>query len=173
MASNSDLEYKKWVGIKKQQEEVATENSETIVVNRIAERANSEGWKTDLKHEQPGEGGIDLRLKKSDDNRIIIIEAKGERVNLSQRDGRSRIIFALGQIILDMKDEEPDRVYRYCLAFPATPAFTKCEIPRKPRKQLGLNIFFVECSTGSLKVLLPDGKDAIDLSNFDELFHAD
>ena len=80
---------------------------------------------------------------------------------------------ALGQIIMDMSNEEAGKEYAYCVAFPATQAFERCRIPIRPRQQLKLNIVFVDCCSGLLKVLLPDGRyvrDAIDLSSFDELF---
>lgn len=140
------------------------------VVEVLKEKAKSEHWITEAHFGR--DAGIDLKLEK--DNRIVIIEAAGERPN--QKNVTGRVKLALGAIILDMKYEKPHEVYRYCLAFPATPAFMKHNIPCKARKQLGLNIILVECSTGLLKVLLPNGKDtedAIDLSNFDELFHAD
>lgn len=169
MATKSDSEYEKWVKIKTKKEEIAKENNEKIVADRIAKRANSEGW--DSEEHTGHEHGIDLRLERG--NHIIIIEAKGERPNLSQRGGRSRVVSALGQIILHMKDGDADNVYCYCLAFPATPAFTECKIPCKPRKLLRLNIIYVDCYTGLCKVLLPSGKNAINFGSFDELFHAD
>lgn len=181
MTSSSDSEYKKWEEKckrreerKKHQEEIAKKNSEKIVVNRIVERANSQRWETDEKHVHPGETGIDLKLKKSD-HRLLVIEAKGER---AQRNAKGRVASALGQVIMDMKDEKPEKIYGYCLAFPFTEGFEKVvyKIPSKARHRLGLNIIFVDCSTGLLKVLLPSGKDAkdaIDLSSFGELFHAD
>lgn len=164
---NSDSENQQ----ERQKWETIMQHSHDSVVEVVEKKAKDDGWKTEKKH-LGNEPGIDLKLEKN--NRIVIIEAAGERPN--QPDITGRVKMALGAIILDMKNEEPKKEYRYCLAFPATPAFTKYQIPRKPRKQLQLDIIFVECSSGLLKVLLPDGKDtedAIDLSNFDELFHAD
>jgi hypothetical protein len=145
------------------------ENSEYRVIEALEKKANFEGWETDEKHVHPGEGGIDLKLKRRNDNRIIVIEAKGERAN--QRNAKGRVALALGQITMDMKNEEPEKDYRYCLAFPATEAFRKCKIPTRPRQRLGLNIIFVECTTGLLTVYQPDTKDVIDLKTFNELFH--
>lgn len=152
----------------KEQEEIATKNAEKVVVNRIEERANLEGWETE-KHVHPGEGGIDLKLKKNN-NQIIVIEAKGERA--TQRAVKGRVERALGQIVMDMNNEEAGKEYVYCVAFPATQAFGRCKIPTRARQQLKLNIVFVDCFSGLLKVLLPNGRDiedAIDLSSFDEL----
>ena len=74
---------------------------------------------------------------------------------------------------MDMKNEESEKDYRYCLAFPATEAFRKCKIPTKARQRLGLNIIFVECPTGLLKVLKAGADDVFELNNLDELFHVD
>lgn len=154
---------------RKQQEEVAKRNAEKVVVNRIIERAKLERWNTEGTVDR-GEGGIDLKLKKNND-RIIIIEAKGERA--SQRSVKGRVERALGQIVMDMNNEEAGKEYAYCVAFPATQAFERCRITTRPRQQLKLNILFVDCCSGLLKVLLPNGRDtrdAIYLSSFDELF---
>ncbi len=170
MTSNLDSakqqQFENWKKRQQQQSEKARKWSEGRVVEELEKRAKSEGWTTE-KH--PGnEPGVDLKLGK--DNRIIIVEAKGERPK--QKHAGGRVEAALGAIIMDMKEENPDKVY--CVAFPATEDFQKvvCEIPTTPRQRLGLSIIFVECPTGLLKVLRPDAEDAIDLSKFDELLHA-
>jgi len=145
----------------------ASQCSHDSVLEELVKKAEVGGWK--IQKHMGREAGIDLKLERN--NRIVVIEAVGERPDQPNITGRVKM--ALGAIILDMKNEETENEYRYCLAFPATPAFTKYQIPRKPRKQLQVNIIFVECSSGLLKVLLPDGKDTedgIDLSSFDELF---
>ena len=181
MTSNPDLEKQhlheqfeeemKNKGLKrKKQEEIAVKNAEKIVVDRIEGRAKLEGWDTE-KHVHGGEGGIDLKLKKKKNNRLVVIEAKGERKSVGSVKGR--VERALGQIIMDMNNEEAGKEYAYCVAFPCTQAFERCRIPIRPRQQLKLKIIFVECCSGLLKVVSPNAEgtgDAIDLSSFDELF---
>ena len=163
MTKNSDLEnqqeYQKW--------EAKMQHSHDSVIEVLDKKANDDGWKTE-KH-LGNEPGIDLKLKRN--NCLVIIEAEGERPDQPNVTGRVKM--ALGAIIMDMNYEETGKEYRYCIAFPATEAFEKYKIPAKARKRLGINMIFVECTTGILKVLLPDANDAADLNNFDELFHAD
>jgi len=157
-------------GLKQEeQKEIGTKNAEEVVVNRIKERAKLEGWERE-KPAHPSEGSIDLKLNKNN-NRILVIEAKGERK--SQGPVKGRVERALGQIVMDMNNEEAGKKYAYCVAFPATQAFERCRITTRPRQQLKLNIVFVDCYSGLLKVLIPNGRDVgdtIDLSSFDELF---
>ena len=159
-------QYEKWE-IKMREREKEGICSEKVVINQIEKRANFDGWDTLAKNDNPGQTGIDLKLKKKNGNCIIIIEAKGERVRQINAKGRTQM--ALGAIIMDMKEGNHDRVY--CLAFPNTANFQKAVamIPTGVRKRLGLNTIFVDCTTGVLRVLLPDRNDVIDLSSFEEL----
>jgi hypothetical protein len=141
------------------------ENSHERVVEALNKRANDDGWKTVGKH-SGAEQGIDLKLEK--DNRLVIIEVAGERP--TQPNVIGRVKMALGAIMMDMKDEEAGREYRYCVAFPATEAFERCRIPPKARKSSGINVVFLECTTGALKILLPDADRMTDFSNLDGLF---
>jgi len=141
------------------------ENSHERVVEALNRKANDDGWKTIGKHSGP-EQGIDLKLEK--DNRVAIIEVAGERP--TQPNVTGRVKMALGAIMMDMKDEEAGREYRYCMAFPTTEAFERCKIPLKARKSSGISVVFVECTTGALKVLLPDANDMTHFSNLDGIF---
>jgi hypothetical protein len=157
MAENSD--YQKW--------ETRMQHPHDSVIEVLDKKAKDDGWKTE-KHPSK-EHGIDLLLQK--DNGLVIIEAVGEREKQPNVSGRVKS--ALGAIIMDMNNEEIGKEYRYCIAFPATQAFERCRIPIRPRQQLKLNIVFVDCYSGLLKVLLPNGRDigdVIDLSSFDEVF---
>ena len=160
MTSNSDSEYKKW--------EEIMQNIEDRVIEELEKKAKSEGW-IPIKNVGRGKPGVDLKLTK--DNRIIIIEAKGERLGPPQHG--SEVRGALGEIIMDMKGESPAKVYCYCMAFPDTKGFRRVvhDISAIPRQRLGLNIIFVECPEGSLKLLQPGAPNATNLSNLDELFH--
>jgi len=136
-------------------------------VIKVLEQKVTSDWKK-IKH-IGSDTGIDLTLAK--DDRMVVIEAEGEREK--SKNVKGRVKMALGAIIMDMNKEETGKVYRYCIALPDTEAFKECKIPARPRQQLGLNIIFVDCPTGLLKVLLPDGKDtkeAINFSSFDKLF---
>jgi hypothetical protein len=158
--------YNEW----EERQKKANQYSHNSVLEKMVKKAEVGGWKT-LEHHEGREAGIDLKLERN--NRVVVIEAVEERPTQPNITGRVKM--ALGAIILDMKNEETEKEYRYCLAFPATPAFTNYRIPGKPRKQLQVSIIFVECFSGLLKVLLPDGQDtedAVDLSNFDQLFQA-
>ena len=168
MTRNLDSQklYEKWER-KVTQDTEAKMCNENIVINQTEKKAKCDDWETIYKNDIPGQTGIDLKLKKG--NSIIVIEAKGGRV--SQKNAKSRIEMALGAIIMDMEKENSDKSYYYCLAFPATEAFKKCEIPSRARQQLGLNIIFVDCSTGLLKIIRSDRKDMTDFSSFDELLH--
>lgn len=154
MAENSD--YQKW--------ETRMRHPHDSVIEVLDKKAKDDGWKTE-KHLSK-EHGIDLWLEKNND--LVVIEAVGEREKQPNVSGRVKS--ALGAIIMDMNNEETGKDYRYCIAFPATEAFERCKIPTKARKLLRLNIIFVECCTGALKVLLPGASDRADLTNFDELF---
>lgn len=154
MAENSD--YQKW--------ETRMQHPHDSVIEVLDKKAKDDGWKTEKRPSK--EHGIDLLLQK--DNGLVIIEAVGEREKQPNVSGRVKS--ALGAIIMDMNNEEIGKEYRYCIAFPATEAFERCKIPAKARRLLRLNIIFVECRTGALKVLLPSASDRADLTNFDELF---
>jgi hypothetical protein len=152
-------------GSDRQKWEERTKNSHERVVEALDRKANNDGWKTVEKHSGP-EQGIDLKLEK--DNRLVITEVAGERP--AQPNVTGRVKMALGAIMMDMNNEEAGREYRYCIAFPATEAFERCKIPVQARKFLGINVIFVKCATGALKVLLPDANNVTDLSNLDGLF---
>jgi hypothetical protein len=154
MAEASD--YQKWVAIRR--------HLHDSVIEVLDKKAKDDGWRTE-KHAST-EHGIDLSLEKN--NGLVVIEVVGEREK--QPNVRGRVKSALGAIIMDMNNEETGKEYRYCIAFPATEAFQRCEIPVKARELLRLNIIFVECRTGALKVLLPSSSDRAALTNFDDLF---
>ncbi len=143
-------------------------NSEECVMEVLCKRTAYDSW--EIKDRHPGnDPGIDLKVQK--DNRIIIIEAKGERPSPGQY--KNEVWGALEEIVKDMKDENPEIEYRYCCAFPDTKTFQRAVhlyIPRKLCQERKINIVFVNCESGLLKVLQHDTSTVIDLNNFDELF---
>ena len=128
-------------------------------------KADLDDWTA---HEKPGnETGIDVVLEKEGNK--ILIEAKGARA--SQKNARSSVASALGQIIKDMNDNNPEGTHGYCVAFPSTGDFRKASesIPLRCRRLLGVNVIFVDCVTGLLTVRQPNSRDEVALASFSML----
>ena len=151
--------YKEWALIRQSNEE--------RVIEILENKANFQGWKTICKNVGQGKQGIDLKLEK--DNSIIVVEAKGEREGPPQHS--SEVKGALGEIIMDMKGENLNRICCYCIAFPDTPSFQSIvnDIPVTPRQKLNLTVILVDCSAGQIGVRQPDSQREVKFSTFDSL----
>lgn len=151
--------FKNWVD----RQEFAQRNSEEKVLELLIERGGSGGWAIES---HPGrEHGPDLKLQKG--NRVILIEAKGERPSQTRH---GAVTGALEQIIMNMTIQSAN--VAYCVAFPSTEAFTRlvCSIPTSPRQRLSLHALLVEEGTGLLKVLFPHTSCPSKIDNLDDLF---
>ncbi|MDD5605506.1 MAG: hypothetical protein WC231_01325 [Dehalococcoidales bacterium] len=157
---------KEWALFQAKQE-LYQQYNEKLVCEVLANMAKPD-WQTET-HYDKGEKGVDIIAEK--DNVVVVIEAKGERENTSQTSGESRIMAALGQIIMRMGNEEPDKKYHYCVAFPDTKAFTKSKIPLKPRKLLGITVLYVDCPNNAVKIVYPEAVHAQALNTFDGIVH--
>ena len=161
---NLEKEREKFESKQRSRDRIVDLYSEDRVIEQLEKKAEREDWIVVEKH--PGlEHGVDLKLQKG--NRIIVIEAKGERRSRTQH---SAVEGALGAIIMHMTERTANRAY--CVAFPSTDAFRNLvrNVPMMPRQRLGLNIIFVE-ETVLLNVLFPNAPNPSKLNNFDELFN--
>jgi len=161
---NLEKEFEKFGNKQRSRDRIVDLYSEDHVVELLEKKAECEDWTVVEKH--PGlEHGVDLKLQKG--NRVIVIEAKGERKARTQH---GAVKGALGAIIMHMTEGTADRAY--CVAFPSTDAFRNlaCSIPTMPRQRLGLNIILVE-ETGLLNILFPNALNPSKVNRFDELFN--
>ena len=146
---------------------IRKQNTEDHVVDVLHQRAISERW--DVEKHVGSDAGCDLRLEK--DGRVVFIEAKGEREN--QKPATQRVQLAIGQIIMRMEKDNPNRINSFCMAFPDTDNFRKIvdKIPPSPRNTLRLSVFLVDCPKNSIKLLRSGSSKYTKLNNFEELFY--